>query len=59
MLIVFVAGWFATDHLGNIARQEIFRESQASILTLSIYVSSTFTSIERAVISLDRTCAAD
>jgi len=59
MLIVFVAGWFATDHLGNKARQEIFRESQASILTLSIYVSSTFTSIERAVISLDRTCAAD
>ena len=41
MLIVVVAGWFATDYLGNKARQEIIGESQASVLTLSIYVSST------------------
>ena len=52
LLIVAVAGWFATDYLGNKARQEIIGESQASVLTLSIYVSSTFTNIEGAVKSL-------
>ena len=52
LLIVAVAGWFATDYLGNKARQEIIAESQASALTLSIYVSSTFTNIEGAVKSL-------
>jgi diguanylate cyclase (GGDEF)-like protein/PAS domain S-box-containing protein len=52
LLIVVVFGWFATDYLGNKARQEIIGESQASILTLSIYVSSTFTHIEGAVKSL-------
>jgi diguanylate cyclase (GGDEF)-like protein/PAS domain S-box-containing protein len=52
LLIVAVAGWLATDYLGNIARQEIIRESQASVLTLSTYVSSTFTNIEGAVKSL-------
>jgi diguanylate cyclase (GGDEF)-like protein/PAS domain S-box-containing protein len=52
LLIVAVAGWFATDYLGKKARQEIIRESQASALTLSIYVSSTLTNIEGAVKSL-------
>jgi PAS domain S-box-containing protein len=52
LLIVAVAGWFATDYLANKFRQEIIRESQASILTLSVYVSSTFTHIEGAVKSL-------
>jgi diguanylate cyclase (GGDEF)-like protein/PAS domain S-box-containing protein len=52
LLIVVVAGWFATDYLGNKARREIIGESQASVLTLSIYVSSTFTHIEGAVKSL-------
>ncbi len=52
IFIVIVAGWFATDYLGNKARQEILGESQASVMTLSIYVSSAFTSIERAVHSL-------
>src|SRR5450759_1715415 len=52
LLIVAVAGWFATDYLGNKARQEIIGESQASVLTLSTYVSSTFTTIEGAVKSL-------
>ena len=52
LLIVAVAGWFATDYLGNKARQEIIGESQASVLTLSTYVSSTFTNIEGAVKSL-------
>ena len=35
LLIVAVAGWFATDYLGNKARQEIIGESRASALTLS------------------------
>ena len=52
LLIVAVAGWFATDYLGNKARQEIIGESRASVLTLSIYVSSTITHIEGAVKSL-------
>jgi C4-dicarboxylate-specific signal transduction histidine kinase len=52
LLIVAVAGWFATDYLGKNAQQEIIRESQTSALTLSIYLSSTFTHIEGAVKSL-------
>jgi PAS domain S-box-containing protein len=52
LLIVAVAGWIATDYLGNQARQEIIGESQASVLTLSTYVSSTFTNVEGAVKSL-------
>jgi PAS domain S-box-containing protein len=52
LLIVVIAGWFATDYLGNKARQDIISESQASVLTLSTYVSSTFTTIEGAVKSL-------
>jgi PAS domain S-box-containing protein len=52
LLIVVVAGWFATGYLGNKARQEIIGESQSSALTLSIYVSSTFTNIKGAVKSL-------
>ncbi len=52
LLIVAVAGWFATDYLGNKARQEIIGENQASILTLSIYISSTLNNLEGAVKSL-------
>jgi PAS domain S-box-containing protein len=52
LLIVVVAGWFATDYLVDKTRQEIIGEGHASLLTLSIYVSSTFTSIEGAVKSL-------
>lgn len=52
LLILAVAGWFATDYLGNKARQEIIGESQASALTLSIYVSSTLNYLEGAVQSL-------
>ena len=52
LLIVAVAGWFATNYLGNKARQEIVGESQALLLTLTIHVSSTFTNIEGAVKSL-------
>ena len=50
--IVVVAGWFATDYLSNKARQEIIGESQASVLTLSIYVSSILNNIEGSVKSL-------
>ena len=32
LLIVVVAGWFATDYLGNKARQEIIKDSQASCI---------------------------
>jgi len=49
LLITAVAGWFVTDYLGNEARQEIVAESQADVLTLSIYASSTFTYLERIV----------
>ncbi|MDO9110778.1 MAG: PAS domain S-box protein, partial [Desulfatirhabdiaceae bacterium] len=52
LLIVAVAGRFATDYLGNKARQEIIKESHASVLTLSTYVSSTLTNFEGAVKSL-------
>jgi len=52
LLIVAVAGWFATDSLGNKARQEIIGESQASALTLSIHVSSTLNTLKGAVKSL-------
>jgi PAS domain S-box-containing protein len=52
LLIVAVAGWFATDYLGNKARQEIIGESRTSVLTLSIYVSTTLNRIEDAVESL-------
>jgi hypothetical protein len=57
--IIIGAGWFATDHLGNKARQEIIGEGRSSALSLYIYVSSTLTNIEGAVkspgrISLDR-----
>jgi diguanylate cyclase (GGDEF)-like protein/PAS domain S-box-containing protein len=52
LLIVAVAGWFATDYLGNQARQEISGESRGDALTLSIYVSSTLNHFEGTVKSL-------
>jgi diguanylate cyclase (GGDEF)-like protein/PAS domain S-box-containing protein len=52
LLTVAVAGWFATDYLGKNAQQKIIGESQTAVLTLSIYLSSTFTHIEGAVKSL-------
>ncbi len=51
-MIVAATGWFATDYLGNNARQEIIGENRASALTLSVYVSSTLNYIEGAVKSL-------
>jgi len=52
LLSVAVAGWFTTDYLGNKAQQEIIGESEASALTLSVYVSSTLNKFEGAVKSL-------
>jgi two-component system C4-dicarboxylate transport sensor histidine kinase DctB len=54
LLIVVIAGWFATDYLGNHARQDIISESQASELTLSTYLSDTFTTVEGSVKSLSQ-----
>ena len=52
LLTVAVAGWFTTDYLGSMAQQEIIGESEASALTLSVYVSSTLNKFEGAVKSL-------
>ncbi len=52
LLIVVAAGWFATDYLGDKARQEIIGESQASILTLSTHISSTLDNLGGAAESL-------
>ena len=52
LLIVVIAGWFATDYLGNKARQEIIKDSQSDASTLSIHISDTLNNIEGAVKSL-------
>ena len=52
LLIVVVAGWFATDYLGNKARQEIIEESRSSVSILSISLSTTLSKNEEAVKSL-------
>ena len=52
LLIVVAAGWFATDYLGNQARQEIIKESRASALTLHIHIFDTLNNFEGAVKSL-------
>ena len=52
LLIVVAAGWLTTDYFGKKARQEIIGESQASVLTISIYVSSIFDNLAGAVKSL-------
>jgi|GEM_PF-287597 len=52
LLMVVVAGWFATDYLGNKARQEIIEESRSSVSILSISLSTTLSKNEEAVKSL-------
>jgi len=52
LFIFVVAGWLATDYLGNKARREIIGESRTSALTLSIYVSSALSTFEGAIQSL-------
>ena len=52
LLIVVVAGGFATDYLVDKTRQEIIGNGQASLRTLSIYVSAALTNFEGAVKSL-------
>jgi len=49
LLIAAVAGWFATDYLGNTARQEMVAENRADAIALSIYASSRFVYLERVV----------
>jgi len=52
LLIVAIAGWFATDYLGNQARQEVTRNSEASSLTLWVYITSELQRIEGTVKSM-------
>jgi diguanylate cyclase (GGDEF)-like protein/PAS domain S-box-containing protein len=52
LLIAAVAGWFATDYIGNKSRQEMVAESLADTLALTIHAFSTFTHFERAVKAL-------
>lgn len=52
LLIVIFAGWFATDYLARKARQEIIGKNQASLLSVSTYLSSTPANIEGAVKSM-------
>ncbi len=52
LLMVVVVGWFATDYLGNKARQEIIEESRSSVSILSISLSTTLSKNEEAVKSL-------
>ncbi len=49
LLFVVVAGGFATDYLVDKTRQEIIGNGQASLRTLSIYVSAALTNFEGAV----------
>jgi len=52
LLIVIVAGWFVTNYFGSKAWQEIISENQASELTLTTYLSSTFNIFESSVKAL-------
>jgi diguanylate cyclase (GGDEF)-like protein/PAS domain S-box-containing protein len=52
VLIVAVAGWFATDYLGNEARQKIIGESRGDASILSIHLSDTLNHFEGTVKSL-------
>lgn len=52
LLAVLLTGCLATAYLGRMARQEIIRENQTSVLTISTYTSSVLNNLERAVKSL-------
>jgi PAS domain S-box-containing protein len=52
LLVVVIAGWFATDYLGNKARQEIIKDSRGDASSLSIHISDTLNNVEGAVKSL-------
>lgn len=52
LIVIFIGGWYATEYLGNIARQEIIKENEASLLTLSTYFGSELQMVENAVKSL-------
>jgi diguanylate cyclase (GGDEF)-like protein len=46
------AGWFATGYLGDMARREVVRENEATIMLLSIHLTDEFKRIEGAVKAL-------
>jgi len=50
--VVVGAGWFATEYLGDMARQEIVKENEATIRLLSTHLTDEFIRIEGAVKSL-------
>ncbi len=52
LLIVAVAGWIATDYFENRVREEISSGSQASVLTLSVYINAILADIEGDVMTL-------
>ena len=52
LLVVAVAGWFATEYLGNKVRLEIIEQSRSSALSVELYISSALRNIEGAVKSL-------
>ena len=52
LLIVVVAGWFATGYLGDKAKQEIFEYNESGISLHSSRLTAEFEKIEKAVKSL-------
>ncbi|HEX7533665.1 MAG TPA: diguanylate cyclase, partial [Syntrophales bacterium] len=50
--ILVGAGWFATDYLGDRARQEIIKDNESAIALLSAHLTSEMNKIEGAVRSL-------
>jgi diguanylate cyclase (GGDEF)-like protein len=52
LIVIFIGGWSATKYLGNIARQEIIKENEASFSILSTYILSELQKFEGAVKSL-------
>ncbi|MEN6319348.1 MAG: PAS domain S-box protein [Syntrophaceae bacterium] len=49
LLAALGAGWFTTDYLGNRARQELFKDNEATILLLSTHLTDELRKIEGAV----------
>lgn len=49
LILAFASGLLATFYLGNFARQEILKESDATISTLAFHLLSEMNDVERAV----------
>lgn len=52
LLVIIVSGWLVTEFLGDKAQQEIVKEGEVSILSISIYIGSELQRIEGAVHSM-------